>query len=252
EGERGLFVKEIERELERGRIDLAVHSLKDMPAALPPGMAVAAVTRRADPFDAIVSAGGEELLDLPGGGRVGTSSPRRAALILAVRPDLRIVPAKGNLDTRLRRLDEGVFDAVVVAAAGLARLGLTGVLTQRLTPPSFLPAPGQGCLAVEARSDDAAAARIAGAIDHPPSRAAAAAERALLAALGGGCRTPIAAYAEPAASRGTLRLAGCILSPDGRRAARGDAEGPAADPAALGRRLAEQLLRAGGAALRNG
>ncbi len=243
---RGAFVKEIEEELLRGGCDIAVHSMKDLPTALPPGLAVAAVPKRADPFDLLVTLDGEEISGLPPGARIGTSSARRAALLLNLRPDLEITPIRGNVETRLRRLREGACEGVVLAAAGLARLGLGGFPVQRLVPPAFLPAPGQGCLALETREDDAEAARLARAMDHALSHAAARAERAFLAALGGGCALPVGAYAEQGAAPGTLILRGCVLSPDGREAARGEAAGEIARPEELGGRLAGRLARTGG------
>jgi len=244
-GTKGLFVKEIEEELLRGGCDIAVHSMKDLPTELPPGLRIAAVPRRADPFDVLVSRNGEELSELPPGARVGTSSPRRAALILNLRPDLRVVPIHGNVDTRLRKLREGMCDALVIAAAGLARLGLGGFPVQRLTPPGFIPAPGQGCLALEIREGDGDAGEMVRALDHAASHTAARAERALLAALGGGCAVPIGAYAEHGAAPGTLILRACVLSADGRAAARGEATGDAARPEELGESLARELIEGG-------
>lgn len=238
---KGLFVKEIEAALLRGACDIAVHSLKDLPTEQPEGIEVAAVPLRLDPYDVLVSGAGEELHRLAPGARVGTSSPRRAALVLNARPDLCVVPLHGNVDTRLRKLRGGRCDALVLASAGLARLGLGGFPVQRLLPPAFIPAPGQGCLGLQVRYGDVEAKRIVGAIDHAPSHAAARAERAFLAALGGGCALPVGAFAEPPPGRGTLLLRGCILSPDGARASRGEAEGDAARPEELGRRLAREL-----------
>ena len=241
-GTKGLFVKEIEEELLRGGCDIAVHCMKDLPTELPPGLRIAAVPRRADPFDVLVSRNGEELSELPPGARVGTSSPRRAALILNARPDLRVVPLHGNVDTRLRKLREGMCDAIVIAAAGLARLGLGGFPMQRLTPPGFIPAPGQGCLALEVREGDGDTGEMVRALDHAASHAAGRAERALLAALGVGCAVPVGAYAEHGAAPGTLILRACALSADEREAARGEATGDARRPEELGERLARELI----------
>ena len=242
---RGAFVKEIEEELLRGGCDIAVHSMKDLPTALPPGLAVAAVPKRADPFDLLVTLDGEEISGLPPGARIGTSSARRAALLLNLRPDLEITPIRGNVETRLRRLREGACEGVVLAAAGLARLGLGGFPVQRLVPPAFLPAPGQGCLALETRRTTR---RRRGS--HAPwttrRRTRRRAPSALLAALGGGCALPVGAYAEQGAAPGTLILRGCVLSPDGREAARGEAAGEIARPEELGGRLAGRLARTGG------
>lgn len=240
-GTKGLFVKEIEEELLRGGCDIAVHSMKDLTTELPKGLVVAAVPKRADPFDVLVSRNGEELCELAPGIRVGTSSPRRTAMLLNARPGLRVVPIHGNIDTRLRKMREGMCDALVLAAAGLARLGLGGFPVQRLTPPGFIPAPGQGCLALEIREGDLDSAVLAHALDHAASHAAASAERALLAALGGGCAVPIGAYAEHGGAPGALILRACVLSADGGTAARGEATGDAAHPRELGERLAREL-----------
>lgn len=243
-GVKGLFVREIEEDLLRGGCDLAVHSMKDLPTDQPQGLVIAAATRRADPFDALITPDGVEFYDLEPGDRVGTSSPRRAAQILNVRPDLKIVPMRGNVDTRLRKLREGSCDAIVLATAGLQRLGMTGVAIQRLTPPAFIPAPGQGCLAIEIRDGDREARRLSLSINHPQSRAAVAAEKALLREMGGGCQVPIGAYAEPI-GEGRLKLLACVLSPDGRQAARGEMEGAVGGPVELGMALARELIEKG-------
>jgi hydroxymethylbilane synthase len=242
---KGLFVKEIEEELARGGIDIAVHSMKDLPTEQPQGLVIAAVTRRADPFDALISRDGEELLDLESGARVGTSSPRRAAMILNARPDLRIVPMRGNIDTRLRKLEEGLCEATVLAAAGLERLGMKGFKTQRLTPPAFLPAPGQGCIALEVRADDMAAHRIAFRIAHFPSLWAVEAERTFLMALGGGCRVPIGAFAKYNWGDRKMRLLGCVISPYGKQAVRGEMLGTVYKRKEIAVRLAKRLRRQG-------
>lgn len=236
----GLFVKEIEDELARGGCRIAVHSMKDLTLEQPPGLLVAAVTKRADPFDILISREGHDLRNLPPGSRVGTSSPRRGAMILSERPDLRIVPMRGNVDTRIRKLMEGLCEAIVVAAAACQRLGLGGFAFQRLTPPAFLPAPGQGCLAIEVREDDGPAVEMAHALNHPPSYAAARAERAFLKALGGECSIPAGAYAE-SVEGDRIRIQGCILSPDGRKAARGDMIGEVTRAEEIGAELAERL-----------
>lgn len=247
-GATGIFVREIEEELLRGGCDLAVHSMKDLPTEHPTGLTIAAATRRADPFDALISPEGEDLYDLETGARVGTSSPRRAAQVLNIRPDLRIVPMSGNVDTRLRKLREGSCEAIILAAAGLQRLGMLGIETQRLTPPAFIPAPGQGCLAIEVRDGDSDALRIARSIDHPQSHAATDAEKTLLKELGGGCHIPIGAYAEPI-GEDRLRLLACVLSPDGRQAVRGEREGSMREPVELGITLARELIARGADAL---
>lgn len=245
---RGLFVKEIEEDLLRGGCDLAVHSMKDLPTEQPAGLTIAAATRRADPFDALISPDGEELFDLEAGARVGTSSPRRAAQVLNIRPDLRIVPMRGNIDTRLRKVRDGACEAIILATAGLQRLGMSGVKMQRLTPPAFIPAPGQGCLAIEISEGDSGALQIARSIHHPQSHAAVTAEKTFLKALGGGCYIPIGAYAEPA-GEDRLRLLACVLSPDGRQAVRGELEGSMREPMELGIALARELIARGADAL---
>jgi len=239
----GLFVKELEQALLRGEIDLAVHSLKDMPTRLPPGLTIAAVPEREDPRDALVSRLGLSLAAMPRGARIGTSSRRRAAQLLALRPDLRIVDIRGNVDTRLRKAEGGEYDAVVLAAAGLIRLGRADRITEVLSPEVILPAVGQGALAVEIRADDERTIPLVAPLDHPPTRAATTAERAFLARLGGGCHVPIAAYAEVDGER--IRLRALVASPDGRAVVRGDREGSVSQAASLGRALAEDLLARG-------
>jgi hydroxymethylbilane synthase len=251
-GGKGLFTAELERALVEGAIDLAVHSLKDLPTEPVPGLVLVAVPERADPRDVWCVRGPAEPSRpeaAPDGFRVGTSSLRRRALCLAVRPGLSIEPVRGNVGTRLRKLAEGHVDALVLAAAGLGRLGV-GVLGREspiavhpLDPPDWLPAPGQGALAVQCRADDREALEIVGAIDDPATRAEVEAERALLAALEGGCQVPLGALARVEGDR--LRLWAFVASPDGRRVLRGQVEGPRADPETLGRRAAADLRRQG-------
>jgi len=243
-GGTGLFTREIESALLRGEIDLAVHSLKDLPTQSPDGLVVAAVPARAPAADALISADGRPLDQLPPGARIGTSSPRRAAQLLAARPDLRPEPIRGNLDTRIRKLREGRVDALVVALAGLERLGVAAHATQVLPLDVMLPAPGQGALAVQTRAGDAPVVDLAVAIDHGATRAATTGERALLEALGGGCSLPLGAYAE--AGGPSLRLRAILLAPDGAQAARADSTGPLAEPTALAHAVAA-ALRADGA-----
>jgi hydroxymethylbilane synthase len=240
-GSKGLFTKEIEEALQDSRIDLAVHSLKDLPTVLPDGLDIAAVPEREDPRDALV---GRRLDDLPSGSRVGTSSLRRVAQLKALRPDLVIESIRGNLDTRLRKLDEGQYDAIVLAAAGLKRLGWESRITEVLPTESMCPAVGQGALAIETRRDGGDAERTCRKLDDPVTRTAVRAERALLASLGGGCQVPIGAYAQ--VSDHTLRLTAIVASPGGDRVLRRRAEGPVSDPERLGRGLGEELLGAGG------
>jgi hydroxymethylbilane synthase len=240
-GTKGLFTKEIEEALLAGAIDLAVHSLKDLPTALPAGLTMAAIPEREDPRDAWV---GRKLPELAAGARVGTSSLRRSAQLRAFRPDLVIEDIRGNVDTRLRKLDEGRYDAVVLASAGLHRLGLEHRITGLFDPRIMCPAVGQGALAVETRDDGGAAFQIARRLEHPDTRAAVTAERAVLASLGGGCQAPIGAHAFVDAR--TLRILALIISPDGIQVVRKEAQGPVTDAAAHGRALGHELLAAGG------
>ena len=236
------FVKEIEEALLAGDIDLAVHSAKDVPGELPDGLRIVGVPQRADPRDALCGAG--SLGELAEGAVVGTASVRRRAALLALRPDLRIHELRGNVDTRLRRLEEGTYDAIVLARAGLARLGREddGVPLDEL-----VPAPGQGCLALEARASDTSVAAAAGALTDTAALSALTAERALVAALDATCNTPVGAYADPRGD--TLRLTAFVGLPDGSHWIRDELDGPAADPAALGAEVAERLKAAGAAEL---
>jgi len=246
-----VFTKEIEEALLDGRCDLAVHSFKDLATAMPAGLIVGAVPERADPRDVLVSRRGSLFRDLEPGALVGTSSPRRRALLLHLRPDLRVRDLRGNVPTRLRAvgvdIDEGrdprdpPLDAAVMALAGLQRLGFQRHAGEILAPDRFPPAPAQGALAVQIREDDARTGELAALIDHRPSRRAVTAERALLAAMEGGCHLPLGALAE---IRGDdLRLFGMIVSPDGGRAVAGVRGGP--DPLEVGQGLASELKRNG-------
>ncbi|MGO9096253.1 MAG: hydroxymethylbilane synthase [Bryobacteraceae bacterium] len=239
-GTKGLFTKEIEEALLEGRIDLAVHSLKDLPTSLPAGLRLAATPPREDPRDALV---GSRLAGLAAGARVGTSSLRRSAQLRAARPDLAIESVRGNLDTRLRKLDEGQYDALVVAAAGLHRLGWQARIAELLPVELMCPAVGQGALAIETR-DQGPAAEICAQLEHSGTRAEVEAERAVLRTLGGGCQVPIGAHAR--SSGGDLRLLGVVASPDGTRIVRREASGPALNALSLGQELGEQLLANGG------
>ncbi len=241
----GVFVREIERALVEGEIDVAVHSLKDVPTDLAPGTVIAAVPERADPGDVLISREGLVLDRLAPGSRVGTSSARRRAQFLRARPDLEAAPIRGNVDTRLRKLAEGEngLSAIVLAAAGLARLGLGDRATEHLPVERFVPSAGQGAIAVQARADDAEAGRIVGRTNHDESRAASEAERSFIAALGAGCRTPVGAYAT--VDNGGLRLTGAVYSADGTSEIRGDESGPAAEARSIGALLAERLGREG-------
>ena len=235
-GSKGLFTKEIEEALLDGRADVAVHSLKDLPADLPAGLVLAAIPEREDPHDAVA---GKRLADLPAGARVGTSSLRRTAQLQKLRPDLVLAPIRGNVDTRLRKLDEGQYDAVVLAAAGLNRLGLAGRIAEILPAEVMCPAVGQGALAVETR----AGFEECRTLDHAPTRAAVTAERAVLAALGGGCQVPAGALA--GVEDGGLRILAVVASPDGAELIRAHSEGPAADAESIGRMVGEELLQRG-------
>jgi hydroxymethylbilane synthase len=246
-GGKGWFVKELEEALLEGRADLAVHSMKDVPAAQPEGLALAAFLPAEDPRDAFVANAHARLADLPQGARVGTSSLRRASQLRAGRPDLEVGELRGNVGTRLARLDEGRFDAVLLACAGLARLGLAARITEALAVERFVPAIGQGIIGIECRAGDAATLERLAALNDAASAVRLAAERAMNAKLGGSCTVPVAGHA--VVSGGRVRLAGLVASPDGRRLVRDSAEGPAAGAAALGAGLAERLLAAGGAAI---
>ncbi|PDO11024.1 MAG: hydroxymethylbilane synthase [Candidatus Reconcilbacillus cellulovorans] len=240
-GGKALFVKEIEQALLAGEIDFAVHSMKDMPSDLPDGLVIAAVPEREDPRDCLVSASGLDLERLPSGSRIGTSSLRRALQLKAFRPDLEVGFLRGNLDTRLRKLEAGEFDAVVVAAAGMHRMGWAHRITQYLDYNVCLPHIGQGALAIECRADDAETMAMLATIHHEPTAKAVSAERAFMARLGGGCETPLGAYAR--LENGRVVLEGFVASPDGSVFLRERAEG--GDPETVGAELADRLLMRG-------
>lgn len=244
-GDKGLFTKEIDRKILDGSVDAAVHSLKDVPTRLEEGLAIAAVLERADPRDGLIPAPGRGpgLGGLPDGATVGTSSLRRRSQLLNLRPDLRIEDVRGNLDTRLARVRAGDYDAIILAMAGLLRLGWEAAVGETLDPPGWLPAAGQGAIAIVTRADDAESLAAIGALDHMPTRAAVTAERAFLGALEGGCQIPIGALATIVDGR--LRIAGFVGSVDGRDVLRGETDGDAAGAAELGRRLAAELVDAG-------
>ena len=244
-GGKGAFLKEIEEALLERAIDLAVHSLKDVPTALPAGLRLVALLERADARDALVSANRERLGELRRGAVLGTTSLRRRAQLLAQRPDLRVEDLRGNVDTRLRRLREGRFDAIVLALAGLTRLGHAAEAAEVLDVDVLLPAPGQGVIALECRADDTAVAAAVAPLDHAPTARCATAERVFLAALGGGCNLPLGAHAQLDCER--VRLRALVAREDGSLTLRGDAED--ADPTELGQRVARQLLTNGAAAL---
>jgi hydroxymethylbilane synthase len=223
-GGKGLFLKEIEEALLEGRAHFAVHSIKDVPAELAPGLILAAIPRREDPRDALVSRSGAPLLDLPPGARVGTSSLRRATLLRRVRPDLLYVPLRGNVDTRLRKVREGEIDAAILAAAGLRRLGIADQITQLLDPELSLPAVGQGALGIECRAGDPGVENILRVTHDLETAIAVACERGVLLAAEGSCQLPIAAYAEREGE--ALRLRAMVADPDGSRARFADEKSP--------------------------
>src|SRR5258708_4222398 len=242
-GGKGLFIKELEVALEKHRADIAVHSMKDLPGDLPAGLIIAAVLERVDARDALLTASAGRLDDLPRGARVGTSSPRRQAQLLAARPDLKIEGLRGNVDTRLRRLDSGDMDAIVLACAGLIRLGLEARITARLDPKMFLPAVAQGVIGIECRAADSRTVGLVAVLESQETRIVMDAERAFAHRLGGSCQSPIAAHARLEGQR--LLLDGLVAEPDGSRLVRDTASGSIGDPAELGRRLAEKILDAG-------
>jgi hydroxymethylbilane synthase len=243
-GGKALFIKELEVAIEELRADIAVHSMKDVPADLPPGLAIGAVLTRADPRDALVTRNGvARIEDLPHGARVGTSSLRRQAQLCALRPDLKIEALRGNVDTRLRKLDEGGMAAIVLACAGLIRLGLESRITARLDPKLCLPAVTQGVIGIECRSEDSRTLQLLAALEDPATRLVMEAERAFSRRLGGSCQSPIAAYAELHADQ--IELHGLVAEPDGSRLLRDSLTGSHDDPEGLGTRLAERVLAAG-------
>jgi hydroxymethylbilane synthase len=247
-GGTGVFVSALREALLGGEVDLAVHSLKDLPTGPAAGIVLAAVPPREDPRDALVARDGAKLADLPAGARVGTGSPRRAAQLLGLRADLRCVPIRGNAGTRLGKVADGELDGVILAAAGLARIGSAHAITQVFEPDEMLPAPGQGALAVECRDGEPGLAALLQAVTHEASRAAVTAERSLLEALEAGCSAPIGAYA---AGTEPLRMRAAVISTDGTRVLRAHGSAPPASPTPLtdarqlGRDLAAELLRAG-------
>jgi hydroxymethylbilane synthase len=241
-GGTGVFVSGLRASLLAGDIDIAVHSLKDLPVAQPDGIMLAAVPARDDPRDALVARDAAKLADLPPGARIGTGSPRRAAQLLLLRHDVRPVPIRGNAGTRLAKVASGEVDAVVLAYAGLARIGRLDAVSQVFEPDEMLPAPGQGALAVECRSGEPDLAGLLACADDPATRAAVTAERSLLAALQAGCSAPVGGYA---AGTDGLRLQAVVAAADGERALRASASGPADEAEYLGRSVAAELLQRG-------
>jgi hydroxymethylbilane synthase len=254
-GDKGLFVKEIEVALLNGDVDLAVHSGKDLPSETPDGLTLAAFPARVDPRDVLIlprnapatptNTHASPLDILPRGARVGTSSLRRACQLRHLRPDLELLNVRGNVDTRLRKLDEGTYDALILAAAGLARLGLHERSSQPLPPEIMLPAVAQGTLIIETRADDQATRDLVATLDVPASRFSALAERAFLRRLEGGCQVPIAAFAEVDEHAATLHLRGLVGTLDGSQMVRGERSGPTSEAEQMGHSLAEELLKQG-------
>src|SRR5919197_1523284 len=241
-GTKGIFTKEIEEALAEGRVDLAVHSLKDLPTKLAPIFVLAAVMKRQDPRDVFLSVRYHRFLDLPRGARLGTSSLRRQAQIKALRPDLNVIPLRGNVDTRVCKLESAEFDAIILAAAGVNRLGRNERVREVLPVDIMCPAVGQGALAIETRAEDAATLKELASLDDEDSRRATMAERALLRTLGGGCQVPVGGYAEPL--DGVLKLTAIIARLDGSEVLRDQQTGN--DPEELGVRVAQRLLALGG------
>jgi hydroxymethylbilane synthase len=242
-GGKGLFIKELEVALAEGRADIAVHSMKDVPSEMPPGMMLAAMLARVDARDAFISNRFASLAALPNGARVGTSSLRRQSQLRAIRSDLSISPLRGNVDTRLRKLDAGEFDAIILASAGLIRLGLGARITEYIAVNDSLPAVGQGIIGIECRADDRESASLVGVLNDREAQICIAAERAFALRLEGSCQSPIAGYAELQGS--TLAIRGLIASMDGRQIFRDSMTGGENDAALLGRSLAERMLFAG-------
>ena len=242
-GLKGVFIKELEDALLDGRVDCAVHSLKDVPTEIPGELELAAVCERHDPRDCLVSRGGAPLRMLEQAARVGTSSLRRRAQLLRIRADLQVIEMRGNVDTRLGKVERGEFDAVVLAKAGLDRLGLSARISEPFSADEMLPAVGQGALAIECRKGDAGVGEALRVLEHAATRAAVAAERAVLARLQGGCQVPLGAYGR--IKDGILLLTAGVFSPDGQESVRGHASGAPADAAFIGERLAESLLSKG-------
>jgi hydroxymethylbilane synthase len=240
---KGLFTKEIQEAMLNNEVDVAVHSLKDLPTDQHKDLLLAAISERADPHDALISRAGLKFSELPKGARVGTSSTRRKSQLLNLRPDLVIEDLRGNVDTRLRKLDEGQYDAIILAVAGLTRLGLQDRISQILSADIIVPAVGQGALGIEVRKVDEMTRKHIAILDDEPTRRAVIAERALLAALGGGCQVPIAAYAESVDDKINLRA--CVASVDGATVLKRSLTGPQDEAESIGNKLAQELLQAG-------
>jgi hydroxymethylbilane synthase len=239
----GMFVKELEHALLDGVADIAIHSLKDLPTEMPPQLSIAAVGERQDPRDVLVSRSNLSLSELKQGSRLGTSSPRRASQVKTMRRDLDIVPIRGNVDTRLKKVHDGEYDATVMAAAGIQRLGLLSQVTQYFSTQELIPPPGQGALAVQIRADDEQTRRVVEHVNHQTTQIAIDAERAFLSHLGGGCKVPVGAYSE--IQSGILEIRGIIIDDEARQYFSSEVSGSPDDPVSLGIKLAERLLDMG-------
>lgn len=242
-GGKGLFTQELDQQLIDGEIDCAVHSMKDLPTELPEGIAILAVPKREQPHDALISRENVRFLELPQGATVGTGSIRRLAQLLRIRGDLKYEDIRGNVDTRIKKLAQGLYDAVILAAAGLRRLGMDDQITELFAPNVVLPAVGQGALAVTGRQDDQTTRTLVRAITHLNTRRAVLAERALLSELGGGCHVPIAAHSQVTGRQ--IHLEGLVVAPDGKTSVRDSITGSAKDAEALGTQLGKRLLQLG-------
>jgi hydroxymethylbilane synthase len=242
-GLKGVFIKELEDALQDERVDLAVHSMKDVPTEIPDGLMICAIAERADVRDCLVSKDGTSFANLPRGARIGTSSLRRQAQLRGHRPEIQMSELRGNVDTRLRKVQTGEVDAIVLAKAGLDRLGLAERITEVFAAEFLLPAAGQGALGMECRADDSGVADALRALDHAPTRAAVLAERAVLARLEGGCQVPLGVWGR--CTDGELRLDACLLSPDGAQSIRGGASGSVQNAAGVGNQLAEWMFSQG-------
>jgi hydroxymethylbilane synthase len=240
---KGVFIKELEDALLAGRVDLAVHSMKDVPTETPRGLTFPAITRREDPRDCLISSDNRNLAELPHGARIGTSSLRRQAQLKHHRPDLKMLDLRGNVDTRLRKVTEGEYDAIVLALAGVTRLGMRDRVTELLPPELMLPAVGQGALGIETRADDRATSKIVASLNDAETRPCIEAERALLRELEGGCQVPLGAWAR--LENDEIFIEACLLSPDGQDFLRDSQRGPAADAERIGQQLGRVLKEAG-------
>lgn len=249
QGGKGLFIKELEIAINEGRAEIAVHSMKDVPSVLPDGMVINCVLQRADPRDAFISNKYSNFISLPEGARVGTSSLRRQSQLLAMRPDLRVGPVRGNVETRLRKLDEGEFDAIVLASAGLGRLGLSGRITEYINPVQCVPAVGQGVIGIECKANDYVTRAFCAVLNHVDTETCINAERAFAAKLEGGCQSPIGAYAVLKGEE--LYLNAVVAAIDGSKIMRDQISGPRNECIELGTALAQRMLEAGADKLLN-